>query len=165
VPGDADVRLPWRERLRIKTLVPTLAVVTVVVTALATTVMVTRSDWQEANRPIVISEGEQEVVRAPTLVLQAPPLNSSQKPAGQAPRTDGAATMGSNALGAGSACGNCGVVESVAAANKRGAFQMRIRMDDGSVRTVEQRGAVATGSRVLLEGGSVRVMPASTRQG
>jgi hypothetical protein len=44
-------------------------------------------------------------------------------------------------------------------ANQHGAFQMRIRMDDGTLRTVEQRGAVAAGSRVLLEGRSVRVMP------
>ena len=36
-------------------------------------------------------------------------------------------------------------------------FQMRIRMDDGSLRTVEQRGALAAGTRVVVEGGSVRL--------
>jgi hypothetical protein len=34
---------------------------------------------------------------------------------------------------------------------------MRIRMDDGSLRTVEQRGALAAGTRVVVEGGSVRL--------
>ena len=37
------------------------------------------------------------------------------------------------------------------------AYQMRVRMQDGSVRTVEQSTAVAAGSRVVVEGGRVRV--------
>lgn len=165
-PGGAGARAPWAERLRrARTLVPTLAVVTVVVAALAATVMVTRPDWQDANRPPAMSMGEQEVVRAPPLVVKAPPLKAAPAPAGQSQRQTGAANMASKALGAGPGCRNCGVVESVAVVNQNGTFQMRIRMDDGTVRTVEQRGAVAAGSRVLLEGGSVRVMPAATRQG
>ena len=145
--GKAGVSLRWRERLRrIGTLVPTLAVMSVVVTALAATVMVTRPDWQNASRPAVISKNEQEVVKAPPLVVKAPPVNA-------------AGNARSKALGAGPACRNCGVVESVALASQHGAFQIRIRMDDGTLRTVEQRGAVAAGSRVLLEGGAVRVMP------
>ncbi|HEX9721148.1 MAG TPA: hypothetical protein VGA59_15630, partial [Ramlibacter sp.] len=59
----------------------------------------------------------------------------------------------------------CGVVESVALPNQQGAFQVRIRMDDGSLRTVEQSGPVAAGARVLLEGTSVRVLQAGPRQG
>jgi hypothetical protein len=78
-------------------------------------------------------------------VVKAPPVN--------------AANTRTKALGAGPACRNCGVVESVALPSRQGAFQMRIRMDDGTLRTVEQRDAVAAGSRVLVEGGSVRAMP------
>jgi len=158
-PGKAGAPLPWRERVhRISTLVPALAVVSVVVTALAATVMVTRPNWQNASRPVVISTSEQEVVKAPPLVTNAPPVNASPGSAGSQRRADAANTR-SKTLGAGSACRNCGVVESVALASPQGAYQMRIRMDDGTLRTVEQRGAVAAGSRVLLEGGSVRVMP------
>lgn len=36
------------------------------------------------------------------------------------------------------------------------AYQVRVRMNDGTVRTVEQRASVAAGSRVVLEGGAVR---------
>jgi hypothetical protein len=165
-PGDSGPRSPRSERWeRAKALVPTLSVVVVVIAALAATVMVTREDWQEASRPQVMAKAEQEVVRAPPLVVTAPPLKSSSATVGAAQRPTAAAPMSSNALGAGPACGNCGIVESVAPASQQGAFQMRIRMDDGTLRTIEQRGAVAAGSRVVLEGGSVRVMTASTRQG
>jgi hypothetical protein len=157
--GNAGATWPWRERLlRAAALVPTLAVVTVVVSALAATVVVTRSDWQNASRPAVISKNEQEVVKAPPLVVKAPPLNASPGSTGPQRHVD-AANARSKALGAGPACRNCGVVESVGLASQQGAFQMRIRMDDGTLRIVEQRGAVAAGSRVLLERGSVRVMP------
>lgn len=70
-----------------------------------------------------------------------------------------------NEMGAGPACRHCGVVESVAAGNQPGGYRIRVRMDDGTVRTVEHRSALAAGSRVVLEGGSVRVLPAATRQG
>src|SRR6185369_8032612 len=103
-PGNAGAPSPWRERLlRISTLVPTVAVVSVVVTALAATVVVTRPDWQNASRPAVISKTDQEVVKAPPLVVKAPPTD--------------AAIRRSKALGAGPACRNCGVVESVALAS------------------------------------------------
>lgn len=121
----------WRERLRgVQALVPTLAVVTVVVAALLATVMVTTSERQAGVREAAVSP----VPRA-------------------------------NELGAGPACSNCGVVESVAASQRQGLYRLRIRMDDGTVRTVEQRGALTAGARVVLEGSSVRVMPAATRQG
>ena len=72
--GDADSRSRWSERSnRLKSLVPTLAVVVVVVTALAATVMVTHSDWQAANRPPAVAKGGHDVVRAPPLVVAAPP--------------------------------------------------------------------------------------------
>ena len=77
-PAKAGAPLPWRERFRrISTLVPTVAVMSVVVTALAATVMVTRPDWQNASRPAVISKNEQEVVKAPPLVVKAPPVNAA----------------------------------------------------------------------------------------
>ena len=161
---DAGAQSPWRERwLRVRGLLPTLSVVTVVVTALAATVVVTRPQWEEANRPSVAAKSEQDVVRAPPLVVQAPPLKASQKAGGQS-QHQGAA-IASKVLGAGPPCANCGVVESVGV-DQHGGFQMRIRMDDGSLRTVEQRGAVAAGSRVVLEAGSVRIMTGpATRQG
>ncbi|HXD41774.1 MAG TPA: hypothetical protein VN649_14510 [Ramlibacter sp.] len=158
-PGSAGAPLLWRERLnRIGTHVPTLAVVSVVVTALAATVMVTRPDWQNASRPAVISKYGQAVVKAPPLVVKAPPVEAAPGSTGPQ-RHAGAANSRSKTLGAGPSCRNCGVVESVAPTRQYGAVQMRIRMDDGTLRTVEQRGAIAAGSRVLLDRGSVRVMP------
>lgn len=38
-------------------------------------------------------------------------------------------------------------------------YQMRVRMNDGSVRTIEQASAVAVGSRVVVEGNSMRLAP------
>lgn len=68
------------------------------------------------------------------------------------------------------ACAECGVVEAVVpirppAAEPGGAWQVLIRMDDGSMRTVQQRGALAAGSRVMLAGGSVRVLSNRPGQG
>jgi hypothetical protein len=40
-------------------------------------------------------------------------------------------------------------------------YQMHVRMDDGSVRTIEQRGALAAGSRVVVEGKSLRPLAQS----
>ncbi len=36
-------------------------------------------------------------------------------------------------------------------------YQMRVRMNDGSYRTIEQSNPVASGSRVVVEGNSLRV--------
>ncbi|MGE0498532.1 MAG: glycine zipper 2TM domain-containing protein [Ramlibacter sp.] len=41
-------------------------------------------------------------------------------------------------------------------------YQMRVRMADGSYRTIEQSGAIAAGTSVRVEGNSLRVAPAST---
>ena len=38
-------------------------------------------------------------------------------------------------------------------------YQMRVRMNDGSVRTIEQSSAVPAGSRVLVEGNAMRLAP------
>lgn len=68
------------------------------------------------------------------------------------------------------ACAGCGVVEAVVpiarpAAEPGAAWQIRIRMDDGSVRTVEQPGVLAAGSRVIVAGASVRVLSNRPGQG
>lgn len=49
-------------------------------------------------------------------------------------------------------------------ANSYTAYQMRIRMNDGTVRTIEQRSAVAAGSQVTVEGRPLRVVPVSSAQ-
>ncbi|UUZ68955.1 glycine zipper 2TM domain-containing protein [Polaromonas sp. P2-4] len=46
--------------------------------------------------------------------------------------------------------------------NKVTVYQMRVRMNDGSVRTIEQANAVATGSRVVVEGNTVRPVALAT---
>jgi hypothetical protein len=134
-PKPDDFREPSAEPppTRSELLVPGAAVLAVAVAALAATLMSKPDDAQDRQRLATAPVARQEVV-------QAPPL-------------DPTATMGGAP-----ACQNCGVVESVAAApNKR--FQMRIRMQDGSLRTMEQRGALPAGSRVTVEGEQVRLMP------
>lgn len=42
------------------------------------------------------------------------------------------------------------------------AYQVHVRMNDGSVRTIEQRAAVAVGAPVVVEGQSLRPQPAAT---
>ena len=88
-------------------------------------------------------------------VVKAPPL-SAKKP-GVAVATQ------ANAMGAAPACRQCGVVQMVVAVHgyaqpRPSGYQMHIRMDDGSMRTVQQRGALAAGSRVQVEGDSVRAL-------
>jgi outer membrane lipoprotein SlyB len=43
--------------------------------------------------------------------------------------------------------------------------EVRVRMDDGSVRTIEQAGAAQAGERVLIEGNKLRPLPNSAQQG
>jgi hypothetical protein len=90
-------------------------------------------------------------------VVTAPPLKRPQESAHAGARNP------ANAMGAAPVCRECGVVQMVVAVHGYGrsraeAYQMHIRMDDGSHRTVQQRGALAAGSRVLLEGDTVRVL-------
>ncbi len=114
-------------------LVPTLAVLAVAAAALATALMSVRSD------PPAVNPARHATAPAATAeVVRAPPLNS---------------------MGAAPSCQTCGVIESVTAVPGRKEFQMRIRMDDGRLRTIEDRGAMAAGTRVRVEGDSVRLMP------
>ena len=41
-------------------------------------------------------------------------------------------------------------------------YQMRVRMNDGTVRTIEQGSSLAAGSRVVVEGNTARVMPVNS---
>jgi len=118
---------------RNEVLVPTVAVLAVAVIALGAALMVNRDDVLDGRQLAAAPAARQEVVRAP-------PLDPTRT------------------MGAGAACQSCGVVESVVEAPNKG-FRMRIRMEDGSVRTIEQRGALAAGSRVIVEGDGLRLMP------
>ncbi|GEM_PF-2056810 len=69
------------------------------------------------------------------------------------------AAMAAQMRGAAPACRDCGVVVSVVALEPQAqaspvAYQMRIRMDDGSVQTVEQPGPLVAGVGVMVAGGS-----------
>ena len=137
-------------------LAPTLAVLAVAGAAVAAAFMGTRPDTPDAQSAAVATPPRQEVVRAPPLVVKAPPLKNAAT--GAPGVRQGSESRGATkAMGAAPGCDNCGVVEAVVAARAGEGFQMRIRMDDGSLRTVEQRGALAAGTRVVVEGGSVRL--------
>lgn len=138
---------------RATSLVSTLAVVAMAVVAVAAAVMTTRQEEQVAQRTPTVAPGPaRDVVKAPPLVVTAPPLSPVKPGARTAQRA------GADSMGAAPGCRNCGVVEAVNT-GPNNEFEMHIRMDDGSVRTVGQRGALAAGSRVVVEAGSVRLMP------
>ena len=108
--------------------IPAIAVVVVAVTAVVTAVMVTQTDRQRA---------------------------------GSQARVIGGADAAAKAQGASPACSDCGVVQWVVTLERpekewTPAYQMLIRMDDGSLRTVQQDGALAAGSRVVVAGGAAR---------
>jgi hypothetical protein len=159
-PAGPDARVRWRR----ETLVPAVVVAVVAVTAVITTVVVGRSELpasapqmaQAVQSPV----SEKNVVKAPP--LKPAPVTAAKSPAKAA---IGESRSAVNAMGANAACRNCGVVQMVVAVHgygqpKASGYQMHIRMDDGSTRTVEQRGALAAGSRVVVEGKSVRPLAA-----
>ena len=152
-PEGPHARVRWRT----ETLVPALAVVVMAVAAVITAVMVSRNGSPAVSQAADASVTPQSVVTAPPLKLAAP------KEA-EAPAQSDAAPAASNAMGATAACRNCGVVRMVVAVHEYGqpepsSYQMHIRMDDGSTRTVQKRGALAAGSRVVVEGKSVQPLP------
>jgi hypothetical protein len=145
-PPDHEEQLRRRE-----TLVPAVAVTAVAAVAVVTAFMVKRAETNSPQQAILEPSRREQVaaVRPPPSekaeVVVAPPLK-------RAP---------TDAMGGAAACRQCGVVEMVVAVYDRGkpaprGYQMHVRMDDGSVRTVEQRGALAAGSRVMVEGKSLR---------
>jgi len=147
------------------------AVTAVIVASAATAFLLEQADTngsqaamlepEPARAPSTATEGAKpsqdgEVVTAPPLKHVLPPQSSAGEVA------EASAT---NVLGAPATCPNCGVVETVVAVHAYGeaqarAYQMHIRMDNGSVRTVEHRGALPAGSRVVVEGAQVRPLPA-----
>jgi hypothetical protein len=135
------------------------AVGVVAAAGLAAALMVGRHD---APDPVVAGVGAVDTSGGRKEVVTAPPLKSPAKSAAQESGNAGARTA-ANAMGAAPVCRECGVVQMVVAVHGYGqprpnGYQMHIRMDDGTIRTVQQRGALAAGSRVMLEGETVRVL-------
>jgi ferric-dicitrate binding protein FerR (iron transport regulator) len=158
-PGPEEPLRPPKQ----ESLVPAVAVAAVVVVALATAIFVKRGEPVESQ-----ASTQTPAAAAPMPeVVKAPPLKAAPAPAPVQARGEPQSRAG-DAMGAGAACRNCGIVEMVVAVHGHAmptasGYQMHIRMDDGTVRTVEQRGALAAGSRVMVEGASVRAL--STEQG
>jgi hypothetical protein len=154
-PGaPAAARPSWRQRLHVdKSTLPAAAVAAMAVVSVATAVMMSRQQSAPDNVRPLPAVAANQVVKAPPLVVKAPPLDRpTQVAQARAPRDAAQAT---HSAGAGAACRNCGVVESVAS-SRPSAYQMKVRMDDGSVKSIEQPAAFPAGSRVVLEGGTVR---------
>jgi hypothetical protein len=158
-------RKPWHASDKF---VATIAVGIVAAAALAAALMTSRLDATDAAvaaaGQVSASANQKEVVTAPPLKM--PPLTAQAPITPSTPSTRTPA----NSMGAAPVCRNCGVVQMVVAVHAYGtpraeAYQMHIRMDDGTSRTVQQRGALAAGSRVLVEGDTVRVLAERRRPG
>jgi hypothetical protein len=98
-------------------------------------------------------------------VVTAPGLRRVLPTRPTIPANDDAPQSATHAMGAAPACPNCGIVETVVAVHEYGqaqprGYQMLIRMDDGTVRTIAHRGALAAGSRVAVEGSKLRPVAA-----
>jgi hypothetical protein len=172
------------ERLRrLEVWVPRVGVALVVAGALAAGYL---SGQFELSEPVAEEAEQAEAVvtaesgneataetASPGAVVTAPPLNSPTKTdaAKPEPKPGEATRSPTSVMGAAPAtCGKCGVVETVVAVHgyaeaSASGYQMHIRMDDGTVRTVEQRGALAPGSRVIVDRGSVRVLAKPASEG
>ena len=147
-------------------LVAACAVGVVVAAGLAAALLTGR---QDASESVVAGAGPVNTSANRGGVVTAPPLNAAAVPAARNSATARSRTS-ANTMGGAPACGNCGVVQLVVAVYEHGqpqpnGYQMHIRMDDGTVRTVQQRGALAPGSRVLLDGETVRVLAEPSHTG
>ncbi|MEP6791560.1 MAG: glycine zipper 2TM domain-containing protein [Ramlibacter sp.] len=213
------------DRLRSsKALIPTLAVMAVTVAALATTLVVTRTN-ANSNLPVALAApARPEVVPVPPLSA-APALAPARVAAVVQPAAAPIYHQPPVQVAQAPVCHSCGVVESVVAVQHQGqprgiagtqvtpgmaiggvvggllgnqighgngraattvlgaaggayaghaieknttrytTYQMRIRMNDGTVRTVEQRSSVALGSHVVVDHGAVRLARAATLKG
>ena len=90
-------------------------------------------------------------------VVRAPPIT--------APNTAVAGGPPAAAPVAKADCPSCGVVESVAVTRNHAAFQVLVRMSDGTLRTLEQATPVVAGSRVIVQGGIAKPAPNGQTQG
>jgi hypothetical protein len=159
-PAAAGARPVIDPPRRSETLVPFFAVGIVATAGLAAALM--------AARPDPAPPAEQAAQAPSNEVVQAPPLAGKVPVGATAGSTQPRAST--SAMGAAPACGNCGVVQMVVAVHgyaqpRASGYQMHIRMDDGTTRTVQQRGALPAGSRVQVDGDSVRVLALRSRQG
>jgi hypothetical protein len=148
-------RKPWQ---RSDNSVAVLAVGVVAIAGFAAAWFTTRNDASDAA---VAAAGQVSQPANPKEVVTAPPLKTPDAAAQASARN--VARAPANAMGAAAVCRSCGVVQVVVAVHGYGqrraeAYQMHIRMDDGTHRTVQQRGALAAGSRVVLDGDTVRVL-------
>lgn len=137
-----DLPKGFGDRLR-QNWISATAVAAVAAAAVATVMVSTRplvDDRGRPQRPL-----EQEVVKAPPITVPNTAVAGGPPAAAE--------------------CANCGVVEAVAMLDNHGAYQMRIRMSDGSVRTLEQAVPLVAGSRVVVEGGKARPAPLPPTQG
>ena len=110
------------------------------------------------RQPVAITQCRAETTSPPQAIVEAPRPVAKADVVKAPPLAPATQSMGGPA-----ACANCGVVHMVVAVYDQGkpqprAYQMHVRMDDGSVRTIEQRGALAAGSRVVVEGNEIRPM-------
>jgi hypothetical protein len=71
----------------------------------------------------------------------------------KAPRVSVPATAVLGASPARAGCAECGIVEAIRAVDDHAAFELVIRMADGSLRTVTQAAPVLAGSEVTVRGG------------
>lgn len=127
---------------RRRNLITSLSVAAVAAAALIATWVSLRPATEGGMRP-------SRPLEAP--VVKAPPITAPDTSvAGGPPAAD---------------CPQCGVVEAVAVTQNHGAFQVRVRMSDGSVRTLEQATPVVAGSRVLVQGGVAKPAPNAQTQG
>jgi hypothetical protein len=152
------------ERPRKDAWVPAFAVGTVAIVAITAALMSARPDATEPAGEL----GDPQVTSLKG-VVQAPPLQATTL-AAEPQAQDIAAAHATRAMGAAAACRNCGVVQIVVAVHgyaqpRASGYQMHIRMDDGSTRMIEKRGALAAGSRVVVEGDAVRLLAEPAGQG
>jgi hypothetical protein len=152
------------ERPRKEAWVPAFAVGAVAIVAMTAALMSARPDAPEPAAELGDAQATSRkgVVRAPPLK----PTTIAAEPQGQ----DIGAGNTTRGMGAAAACRNCGIVQMVVAVHgyaqpRASGYQMHIRMDDGSTRMVEKRGALAAGSRVVVEGDAVRLLAEPAGQG
>lgn len=141
----SNSQLTFAEKLRrSKALIPTLAVMGVTVMALAAALVVNNSGAQPGGTTVGLGTVAGGVVGG---------LLGNQVGGG-----NGKTAMTVLGVAGGAFAGN--TIEKNM--KKVTVYQMRVRMNDGSLRTVEQAGAIQSGSRVIVEGNTLRLAPTAS---